>query len=110
MAGRRIFNEQDARRCLAAAESSRGGAAGWARAQGVDGRSLNAWRMNLARRGMARPGAVPPRLVELVAVGATPLTVARAPYVLRVGGVELEVGVGFDEQSLRRLVGLLKSC
>jgi transposase-like protein len=110
MAGRKIVNEQDARRCLAAAGSSQGGAAAWARAHGVDGRSLHAWRMNLERRGRTRPRAVPPRLVELVPVPAASLAMARAPYVLRVGGVELEVGVGFDEQSLRRLVGLLKSC
>jgi hypothetical protein len=29
---------------------------------------------------------------------------------LRIGGVELEVGASFDEGALRRLVGLLKSC
>ena len=34
----------------------------------------------------------------------------REQYLLRVGGVELEIGDNFDEQSLRRLVGLLKSC
>jgi len=46
-------------------------------------------------------------LVELVPAAAR---VARAAYVLRVGGVELEVGDNFDEQTLRRLVGLLKLC
>ena len=50
MAGRRILNEQDARRSLAAAKSSRAGLAAWVRAHGVDGRSLNAWRVNLERR------------------------------------------------------------
>lgn len=108
MAGRRIFNEQDARRCLAAVRSSRGELAEWARAHGVDGRSLNAWRVNLASRGVARPRVVAPKLVELVpaVTGGT----ARAPYVLHIAGVELEIGDDFDEQSLRRLVGLLKSC
>lgn len=109
MAGRRIFNEQDARRCLAAVKSSRADLGTWARAHGVDGRSLNLWRVNLSRRGTPRPRAVKPvRLVELVP--AVPHSVPRGPYVLRVGGVELEVGDQFDEQSLRRLVGLLKSC
>jgi transposase-like protein len=108
MAGRRIFNEQDARRCLAAVRSSRGALAEWARAHGVDGRSLNAWRVNLASRGAARPRAIAPRLIELVpaATGGA----ARRPYVLHIAGVELDVGDDFDEQSLRRLVGLLKSC
>lgn len=108
MAGRRIFNEQDARRCLAAAKSSRGGLAAWARANGVDGRSLNAWRVNLGRRGVPRVRAIAPRMVELVP--AAMRAAARAPYVLHIRGVELELGDNFDEQSLRRLVGLLKSC
>jgi hypothetical protein len=47
-------------------------------------------------------------LVELVQ--AATVSVARSSYVLHIGGVELEVGDNFDEQSLRRLVGLLKSC
>lgn len=80
--------------------------AAWARAHGVDGRSLNAWRVNLGRRGVPRLRAAGPKLVELV----TAAPAARAPYVMHVRGVELEVDFNFDEQSLRRLVGLLKSC
>lgn len=111
MAGRRIFNEQDARRCLAAVKSSRADLATWSRAHGVDGRSLNLWRVNLSRRGAPSLRAVrPARLVELVPALPQNLPRARVSYVLRVGGVELEVGDQFDEQSLRRLVGLLKSC
>jgi hypothetical protein len=106
MAGRRIFNEQDARRCLAAAKASQGGLAVWAPAHGVDGRSLNAWRVNLERRRVPRLRPEGPKLVELV----TAVPAARAPFVLHVRGVELEVDDNFDEQSLRRLVGLLKSC
>jgi hypothetical protein len=109
MAGRRIFNEQDAQRCLTAVRSSRSELAVWARAHGVDGRSLNAWRVNLESRGVARRRAAAPKLVELVPM-ATVSATRRLPYVLRVAGVELEVGDDFDEQSLRRLVGLLKSC
>lgn len=108
MAGRKIFNEKDARRCLAAGRASRGGLAGWARAHGVDGRSLNAWRVNLQRRGVPRVRVAAAKLVELVP--AATVTAARLPYLLHIDGVELEVGDNFDEQSLRRLVGLLKSC
>jgi len=107
MAGRKVFNEQDARRCLAAVKSSRRELATWAREHGVDGRSLNLWRMNLERRG-ADPRAAAPRLVELV-VGPV-AEVTRVPFVLRIGGVELEVGSSFDDASLRRLVAVLKSC
>jgi transposase-like protein len=101
MAGRKTFNEQDARRCLAAARSSRAEAAAWARAHGIDGRSLNAWRVNLESRGEPRSaaecrgvprrrGVVAPKLVELVPAAAQ--VAARAPYVLHVRGVEIEVG------------------
>ncbi len=106
MAGRKVLNEQDARRCLAAVKASGRELATWAREHGVDGRSLNLWRVNLERRAVVRVRAVEPRLVELVAVPA----VTRTPFVLRIGGVELEVGGSFDEASLRRLVAVLKSC
>jgi len=106
MAGRRILNEQEARRCLAAARAARGGLAAWTRSHGIDGRSLNAWRVNLERRGVHRP-RVAPKLVELVpATGA----VSSARYVLHIVGVGLELADDFNEQTLRRLVGLLRSC
>jgi len=108
MPGRRIINEEDARRCLAAAKAFRGGVAAWAQVHGVDGRSLNCWRVNLRRRKAPAPRALAPRLVELVP--APMASAARAAYVLHIRGVELEVGHGFEDESLRRLIGLLKSC
>lgn len=70
MGKRKIRDEADARACVAAAEASGRDLARWARAEGVDGRSLHAWSMNLGlgarrrRRKSARPSEV--RLVELV--------------------------------------------
>lgn len=109
MAGRKVLNEQDARRCLTAVKASGHELGAWAREHGVDGRSLNLWRVNLERRGVLRVRAAAPRLVELV-VARPAVVVPQAPFVLRIGGVELEVGDQFDEASLRRLVGVLKSC
>lgn len=109
MAGRKVFNEQDARRCLSAVKASRCELGAWAREHGVDGRSLNLWRVNLERRGVLRVRAMAPKVVELV-VAASDVVGPRAPFVLRIGGVELEVNERFDEASLRRLVGVLKSC
>jgi len=86
MAGRKVFNEQDARRCLAAVKSSRVDLGTWARAHGVDGRSLNLWRANLERRGGVRVRAAAPKLVEVVVV-PTPGGDQRAPFLLRIGGV-----------------------
>ena len=51
---RKITDELDAQRCLVAARRAGGDVGAWARANGVDGRSLNTWRMNLARRGSTR--------------------------------------------------------
>lgn len=70
--------------------------------------SLNLWRVNLERCGVVRKRVTTPKLVELVV--ATTSVAPRARFVLRVGGVELEVGDHFDDASLRRLVGVLKSC
>jgi hypothetical protein len=107
MAGRKVVNESEARRCLAAARAARADLGQWASARGIDGRSLNAWRVNLERRRTPRRSQRPAKLVELV---PTASAVSSARYVLHVGGVELEVGDSFDGQSLRRLVSLLKSC
>lgn len=108
MAGRKIQDEQDALRCLAGARSTTGGLGAWARAHGIDGRSLNTWRVNLERRGVLPQPAVRPRLVELVpTVTATSSTTRYRPCL---DGLELEFGDDFNEANLRRLTGLLKSC
>ena len=107
MAGRKIINEQDANRCLQGVKSERSSLGKWAQAHGVDGRSLPAWQMALERRVTTRTSAMVPRLVEIIPV--TSVTKA-ARYVLRIHEVELEVGVVIEEASLRRLVGVLKSC
>lgn len=107
-AGRKIEDEGDARACLKAAK---GDLRGWARAHGVDGRSLNAWRVNLARRSAtappARRRATAPRLVELV---PTPTTRPPARYRVRVAGLDLEFDDGFDPDAVARLVRALRSC
>jgi transposase-like protein len=109
MAGRRIFNEYDAQRCLAAIRRTGAPLGAWARAHGIDGRSLNLWRANLARRGQRRARPTPAQVVELVPV-ASRSAVARAPFIIRIAGAELEVGADFDDEAVRRLIGLLKSC
>lgn len=99
---RKIEDERDAWRCLKAAAAAGLSVAAWARAHGVDGRSLNAWRLNLAQ---AQPAM--PKLVELV---AAPQARHGARYVVRVGEVALEVGADFDEETLVRIVRALRAC
>ena len=50
MVRRKIRDAHEARSCLAEAEESGSPLAAWARRNGIDGRSLNAWRLNLARK------------------------------------------------------------
>lgn len=99
--GRRIENEGEARRCLSAARAAGQTAGEWAREHGIDGRSLNAWRVNL-RRG--------DRAVQLVELVPAPPSEIAARYVVRVGGVVVEVGDDFREATLVRLVRALRSC
>jgi len=105
---RKIQDEQDARACLKAAKAAGLSAGAWARQHGIDGRSLNAWRINLSR-GAAKPirRSSTPRLVELVPAGPAR---AEARYVVRVAGAEIEVTDAFQEETLVRLVRALRSC
>ena len=117
--GRKIKDETDARRCLMAAERGVLSLGQWARERGIDGRSLRAWQVNLARRGTtrARPqrrvsAAAPARgLVELVPV-TTPgrAGTSGARYVLEVAGARLEFGDDCSATTLRRVLEALRSC
>jgi hypothetical protein len=116
-AGRKIEDESEARRCLLAAKRRGLSAGEWARAHGIDGRSLHAWEMNLGRRGTtARPRSRPPKptatpraraLVELVA--ARP-GVGTGRYVLELAGARVEFGDDVSVATLRRVVEVLRSC
>ncbi len=66
MAGRKIRDHADARVALREAEASGLTRVDWAREAGVDARSLNMWRLNLARPAEPRDEAPALRLVELV--------------------------------------------
>ena len=120
---RKIEDEGDARRCLSAVEADGGDIRAWAREHGVDGRSLHAWRVNLARwdkatptprrrRRMALQCTVGNGLVELIPTGAeraaSPSSAGR--YVLEVCNGRIEFGDDFSEATLVRVVGMLRSC
>jgi len=100
--GRKITGEQEARTYLRAARAAGQTPGEWAREHGIDGRSLNMWRVNLQR---SEPSAV--RLVELV---PSPPAAAEARYLVRVGEVVVELGDDFQEQTLVRLLRVLRSC
>ena len=105
MAGRKIRDVADARSALEAAARSGIPRAEWARRQGIDGRSLNAWRLNLERGERRRR---PVHLVELVP--ATPTVPATARYVVRCGELEVDLDEGFDDETLLRLLRVVVAC
>ena len=118
---RKIADETEARRCLRAARLAGLNAGEWARARGIDGRSLNAWRMNLAGRATPRTTAPPGRpttarpgalaLVELVPAAASAKDVAGGGrYVLDVAGARLEFDDHCSVATLRRVLEALRPC
>ena len=106
---RKIEDERDARACLKAAKAAGMSAGEWAREHGIDGRSLNCWRVNLSSgRTTKLAVSAKPHLVELV-----PTTAARhsdARYVVRLGEITLELDDDFQEESLVRIVRALRAC
>ena len=109
MPGRKIADETDAHACLEAAARSALSRAEWARAHGVDARSLNAWRMNLARRDQPDPPGSTLRLVELVAEGAAERTVGSGLRLV-LGDMVVEVDRGFDASTLGRVLDVVARC
>ncbi len=107
MAGRKIRDEHEARRCLTAAAASRLPRADWARANAIDGRSLNAWRLNL-KRVAAEPESRPLRLVELVPSVAPGTAASR--YRIECGVFVVEVDDHFDDEVLGRVLVAVARC
>ena len=90
----------------------------WARSRGIDGRSLNAWKVNLARRGTtaaprrSKPKApLPaPALIELVPPDSIGKRAAGGRYVLEVSGARVEFDDHCSVATLRRVLEALRSC
>lgn len=104
---RKIEDARDARACVKAARTAGLSLGAWARRNGVDGRSLHAWSINLARSPSSTALVAKPRLIELVPRSAPP---APARYVVRVGDAAVEVGDDFHDETLTRVVRVLRAC
>lgn len=101
MPGRKVGTAQEAAALLEEAAASGIERAEWARRRGIDPRSLNAWRVNLARRSRTQL-----QLVELVPT-ALP---ANPTLVVRCGRFAVEVGDDFDDGVLRRVLAAVAAC
>jgi hypothetical protein len=105
---RKIWGERDARACVKAAKAAGLSLGAWARTHGVDGRSLHAWSVNLGlAASSASATSVTPTLIELV---PPPGARAAARYQVRVGDVAVEVDDDFADESLARIVRVLRTC
>ena len=114
MGARKIQDEEEAKECIARMKKSGLTLSKWARSEGIDGRSLHAWNVNLARGGGGSPHktrqALAVRRVKLVELVPMAAPSRSARYVVRVGQLGLEVDAQFDGATLRRLIGVLRSC
>jgi hypothetical protein len=79
--------------------------AAWARANNIDPRSLNAWRVNLSR-GSRRPL----RVVELVADISSDRPGGHPACTVRFGEFAIEVSSGVDEGTLVRVLRAVRAC
>ncbi len=104
MERRKIRDAADAEGCLAAAAAAGQPPSVWARAHGVDARSLNCWRLGPPRRRVL-PEV---QLVELVP------TLAAVPgptrYLVHAGAFTVEVDPSFDSQILGKLLQVVAAC
>jgi transposase-like protein len=116
--GRKIEDERDALRCLRKVGHAGLSVGEWARAHGIDGRSLHAWRIAIARRGVparhrkarAKSERAELALVELVPAAPIPERDSAGRYVLVVGAARIEFGDDVSVATLRRVFEALRSC
>jgi len=114
--GRKIEDEAEARQCLAAAKRKGLSVGDWARAHDIDGRSLNAWRVNLGRREVSaqprrrKSKAAATALVELVPASPSAAVAGRGRYVLEVARARVEFGDDVSVETLHRVLEALRSC
>lgn len=104
---RKIEDARDARVCVRAARAAGLSLGAWARRHGVDGRSLHAWSVNLRLSPSTTTLVAKPRLIELLPTSARQ---ASAQYVIRVGDAAIEVGDDFHDETLVRVVRVLRAC
>jgi hypothetical protein len=79
----------------------------WCARHGVTEASFYAWRRTLARRGATVKNS-PARLVAVDVTGGANTFIGSASLQLVVNDFRVEIGTGFDGETLRRLVGVLR--
>ena len=109
MAGRKVVDASDAQFCLAAAAAAGLSGRDWAHQNGVDARSLHAWRMILGRK-RAVVGSPVVRLVELVELEKAAAPPACSPIRVHCGPFMAELVGDVDELLLERVLRRMAAC
>lgn len=104
MAGRKIRDREDALACIEAQASSGLSLGQWTQQNGIDGRSLHAWMINMA------PRSKPPAELRVVEVLSPTLIDSACPIRIRCGRFVVEVDSGFDDDALTRVLAAVASC
>lgn len=105
---RKVRNQRDATELLRELEASGQDLASFCFTHGIDGRSLRCWRMNQGRR-LPAPASTRPPALRLVEVTAAPPRPAGS-YRVRVGDIVVEVDDNFREDTLGRLLHVVRAC
>lgn len=104
MHGRKLRNAEEARQALEAVDRAGVHRVAWAHANQIDARSLNAWRLILARAARTEL-----RLVELVTEAAPPSAMSSGCAVC-FRDLRVEVDAAFDEEALVRILRAVRRC
>ena len=83
----------------------------WCKQQGVTEASFYAWRRTLAGRGVNREATVQEpaaRLVALDVAGSAQTSVGAASLQLVMTDLRIEISSGFDDDTLRRVLSVLR--
>ncbi len=105
------WTEDEARRFLGQLDASGLSAAEFGRQSGIAEKRLRWWRKRLGQRSRS-PGkalAMVPVRIKIPAASAT-AAMAAGPIEVVVGGLVVRVPVGFDAETLARIVGVLGPC
>ena len=103
LARRCITDEEEANRLLRAWRQSQMELPAFCAAHGIDGRSLRSWLDK--NKGTDIPSV---RLLELMPVEKTRPVPTQATYRLTIGAVSLELDENFREETLVRLLSVLR--
>lgn len=112
MPRRKIRDADDADAQLAAARAAGLSNRDWAAKNGICGRSLHLWSVHRRRS----PRSSTPPIVELVAPAQVPvgrpagMPKADTPLRLHLGGVTIDIPVGFDLETLAQVLDVVRAC